>query len=268
MYTAAIRSTEKFIKFTVLILIMGITACKKDKNNPAIEDPEPIARLREINNGDDFIRFTYYPDGRAKTVTTTLMADPGASVQYNITYKEDKKIEELQGSDGMRIVPVYDEELLVRAHFYAGAERVGYTNYSVLDNTTKDITYYSKSNDDFIPLVSIRYKCDAAGNPVENIMMGATEIPNHMERQGHITYQYDNKPNPLYPHRDLLALFFQPVSKNNTVRENHFDKNTIPENLYKYTYTYKLNNQPQKAIVKIGLDGMPVENKEVLYTYE
>lgn len=39
--------------------------------------------------------------------------------------------------------------------------------------------------------------------------MTANGEPGHMERAGHITYQYDQKSNPLYGQRDLLVLFWQ-----------------------------------------------------------
>lgn len=251
----------------VAIVSGTVTACKKDHDKPATEQPGPIKRLAEINNGEDFIRFAYNPDSTVKKVTTTLLADSGASVAYNVSYANGK-IQELNGDDGMKIVPVYDEGLLIRAHFYMGEERVAYANYTVMNDSERDIAYYVKDGDDYLPMLSIRVTYDAKDNPVESVLMVATDEPNLLRRDSHIEYSYDEKPNPLYAQKDLLALFFQSISKNNTLEEDHFDKDLVPENRYRYTYTYEANGQPRQAAVKIGLDGQPVTNKQVHYTYD
>lgn len=251
----------------VALFATVFSACKKDNDKPAPEQPAPIARLKEINNGDDFIRFTYNPDSTVKKITTTLLSDSGSWVEYNVSYSIDNKVQDLTGDNGMTIVPVYDNGELIRAHFFMGEENVAYSAFHTFADSLQEITYYVRTENDYIPMLSTRFSFDANHNPIQTVLMVAGEEPNLLRRDSHINYKYDDKPNPLYPHKDLLRLFFQAVCKYNTVQEDHFDKYLALENRYRYTYTYALNGQPQHATVKIGLDGEPGENKQVNYTY-
>lgn len=263
---------EKFTKgfrliWTIALLATLFSACKKDNDKPAPPQPGPIEQLVEVNNGEDFIRFTYNADSTVKKIATTLLADSGSSVEYSVSYNEDNMVEELMGDNGMTIVPVYDEGELIRAHFFMGEENIAYSAYHKFEDSVQEIIYYVRTDDDYIPMLSTRFSFDANNNPVQTVLMLAAEEPNLLRRDSHINYKYDDKPNPLYPHKDLLKLFFQSVCKYNTVQEDHFDKNLVLENRYKYTYTYALNGQPQHAAVKIGLDGQAGDNKQVNYVY-
>ena len=96
----------------------------------------------------------------------------------------------------------------------------------------------------------------------------ATSEPGQMERTGHVSYQYDQKSNPLYAQRELMTLFWQVVSKNNTTVENHFDADLQPEDKFTYDYLYNSNGLPKSAVVKQGLPGQPIVTTNLDYIYQ
>ena len=207
------------------------------------------------------IAFTYNPDGTVKKVTVKSEAITGDDlVDYSVTYNASKKIESLVSTTGDKIVPVYENEILKRADLFTGPERTGYTNYSYENGLLKRATIYFGSGTNYEPFLEYNFSYNAAGNLSENVVMMTDGVPGHMVRAGHVTFQYDQKTNPLHTHRDLLNLFWLSSSKNNITREDHFDSNLQLEDQYVYTYTYKANGLPEKAQVKVGLPGQPPDH--------
>ena len=102
---------------------------------------------------------------------------------------------------------------------------------------------------DFLDFIFIY---NAIGNitKLETFIKG--EQPNQMVRAGHVNFQHDEKTNPLYAQRDLLALFWQGVSKNNIKVEDHFDANLQPEDKFVYAYQYNDNGLAGSAVVTQG----------------
>ncbi len=92
--------------------------------------------------------------------------------------------------------------------------------------------------------------------------------PGYMERAGHITYQYDQKNNPLYANKNLLTLFWQAVSKNNIKVEDHFDAQLQPEDKFVYEYQYNNNGLPASASVKQGLPGQSGSDSQLHFSYQ
>ncbi len=258
--------------FTSVILFTAMLAslpsCKKDKDDSPHQDNPYGSRIQEYENGDDFIRFEYNAEGIVqKTTVKTDLNTGGDLVDFNITYNANKKIDALTAADGRKIEAVYENNVLKRADIFQGVQKIAYTNYVFENNFLKTATIYAVQGNTSDPFLEFRFTYNAAGNATETIVLMAGGTPGQLLRSGHVIGEYDNKTNPLFEHRDLLALLLQPVSKNNITLENHFDENQQLEDRYTYTYTYKANGLPERAVVKNGLPGAPVNTSNIIFTY-
>ena len=259
--------------WTNALLIMGslitfMASCKKDDNPKP--PPSPVTqKLAEFKKGDEFIRLDYNADGTVrKAIVKSDLNTGGAIVGYDITYNAEKKVSFMQSTDGEKIVPVYEDGKMTRADVFEGAQRTGYTNYYYKNGNIDFATIYFNNGDDYEPFLEFRFEYDIKGNLIETVAMMASGEPGRMDRAGHIEYSHDQKTNPLYTHRDLLALFWQAVSKNNITTENHFDEDLKPEDRFTYAYDYKSNGLPSHATVKQGLPGKPVTTSDVDFIYK
>lgn len=267
MYNAIAKQLFMFVCHIILVAALtGLTSCKKEKTTDPPVDSK--ATLTKIVNGEDFIQLGYNPGGTVSSITTTLLSDDEEAVTYSVQYSEDKKIKELNGEDGMRITPVYDEGVLIRTHFHKNGVHIAYAAYQVNGGIAKEVTLYGRDENDFSPALSYRLEYNAKGNVRESVLMIPGEIPGQLVREGHIAYEFDEKENPLYQHKELMLLFMQAVSRNNVLKEEYFDKNFTVEDRYRYAYTYKTNGLPEKAVIKVGLNDTNATEKEVLYSYQ
>ena len=260
---------SKFTRaFAFAALITGFVACKKDHNNPP--QPAPAAvKLKEFKNGDEFFQLTYNTDGSVQKVKIKSELNTGNEViDYLVSYGVDKKISSLESTTGQKIVPVYTNNVLSRADLLIDGERAGYTNYHYENGILKKATIYVGQDPDYEPLLEFDYTIEANGNPSQLLVMMANGIPGQMRRAGHVDFTYDQKSNPLYIHKDLLALFWQGASKNNIVKEEHFDDKMVIEDKFEYTYTYNSNGLPEKAVVKSGIPGQTQTTTNVFYSYQ
>lgn len=257
--------------FLVALSLSAFVACKKDKKDGPDTPPPPPAstKLKEFKNGDEFIRLTYNGDGSIQKVDlNSELTTDNVPITYTVVYNAAKKIESLETTIGHRVVAVYANGVMTRADMFNDGEKVGYTAYAYENGRIKSATIYVGETPDFLPMLSFHFEYDANGNPSENVAMMNQCIPNRLDRAGHVTYQYDQKTNPLYQHNDLLALFWQIAGKNNPVLENHFDAQLQPEDRFEYTYKYKSNGLPESAVVKEGLVGQPQTTSNIFYSYQ
>jgi len=262
------QSVSVFLLFTALLT--GAVSCKKDKdeNTTPPPPPPPTERLKEFKTGDEFIRFDYNVAGNVNKVTLKTDATTGgATLTYTVTYAAGNKIASLE-TPGEKIVPVYENNLMTRADIFQDNERIGYTTYLYDNGAIKRATIYFGEGNDFNPFLDFIFTYNAAGNVTETVVLGANGEPGHMERSGHITYQYDQKINPLYAQRELLSLFWLAPSKNNITVENEFDADLQPEDKSVYNYTYNTNGLPKSAIVTQGLPGQPPTTSNLDFTYQ
>jgi hypothetical protein len=267
MRMTTIRKTlSGFFVFTALLT--GAVSCKKDKDNsPAPPPPAGTERIKEYKTGDEFVRFDYNAAGDVTKVTINdETSTDGNTVVYNVTYNAAKKISALEAA-GERIVPVYENNVITRADIFENNVRIGYTAYSFENNQLKRATIYFGEDDDFTPILEFIFTRNAAGNVTEMVTMMASGEPNHMVRTGHVTYQYDEKSNPLYSQRDLLILFWQNASKNNIKLEEHFDADMQLEDKYVYDYQYNDKGLPKSAVIKQGLPGDQQTTTNVTFSY-
>lgn len=252
----------------VALLTSFLVSCDKEDSEQPAPPPPVNVKLKEFRNDEDFVRFSYAADGKINkaTVKSALNTSNGV-VEYAITY-QGQQLASLQGDNGETIVTVYENNKLKRADIFVGQDRVGYSNYFFENDLLKSVTIYTATDSDFEPILEFSFAYNAAGNVSETVVMSASGIPNLLTRAGHTTYEYDQKTNPLLAYNDILLLFWQVASKNNITLENHFDSNLQPEDRYAYTYTYKANGLPEKAVVKIGLPGQPGTTANIEYIYQ
>lgn len=266
MFNSFLKELFTWICYVLMtIAFTSLTSCQKENAGKLVQDRETI--LTKIIHEDDFLELEHDQEGRVNSVTTTLLSEDELAVKYIIVYGPGNRIKELTGNDGMIITPVYDAGLLIRTHFNRNGDHLAYANYHMENGAPQEVTLYSRAGDTFDPVLSYRLKYNAAGNVSESVLMSAGDIPGRLVREGHIAYTYDEKENPLYTSRELLLLLMQTVSKNNVIKEEYYNQDLVMEDRYRYTYTYKENGLPLKAVIRTGTDDSDTGQKEVRYFY-
>ncbi|MGN6292559.1 MAG: hypothetical protein ACTHMV_07415 [Chitinophagaceae bacterium] len=262
---------QSFFRFFLFVgLAASMVACKKDKD-PNGPGPDPVpngAKLQQYTNGEDFARFTYNADGTVQKIV--LKDDNNSSTDgttYTVAYNAQKKISSLTGA-GQKIEVEYQNNVMSRAKMFENGEQVGYTDYTFENGNLKKAVLYFGEPGAFAPVFQYEMTYNAQGNLGKTVIKMATDEPDQMVQTGHSTYEYDQKTNPLYQHRELMTLFWQAVSKNNITVENEFDEDQQPSDKFVYTYTYKSNGLPEKATVKQGLPGQEPITSQLTFTYQ
>lgn len=249
-------------------LLAGFSSCKKDKDDVPGPNPPAEQRIKQFTDGDEFVRFDYNAAGAVSTVTINSDVNTGGvPTAYAVSYAGNQ-ISSLQNAAGEKIIPIYEDGKLKRADMLIADERIGFTNYYYENNKLKGATIYFGSDDDFNPFLGFEFVYDAAANLTQTATFIANGTPGLLVRSGHVNYQYDQKSNPLYAHRDLLLLFWQSVSSHNVTVEDHFDADQQPEDKYTYNYTYNAKGLPTAAVVTQGLPGNPAVTSEVQFSYQ
>lgn len=255
----------KLLLAIAVSFISSLTGCKKD----TAEDPFPAPHstlLKELTTNDQYIRFSYNADSTIQSVITNTL-DSGMVITYKVEYTDDKKIALLQANNGKKIVPVYEDGIIKRTDYYEGDIRVGYGYYLFENQQLKNASYYKRiAEAEYVPVFSFAYEYTQAGLIKEAVLMGEAEVPNLLRRKGHSSYEYDDKNNPLYRSKDLLLLFFQAVSKQNVVKEDHYNALLQVDGRTQYSYQYNNQSFPVSAELTIGL-GAPYSNERINYAY-
>lgn len=250
-------------------LVSTIIACKKDKDNIPDPNPDPgnsVQRLKEFKHGDDLVRFEYNNEGKVNKLTLNdEVFTGGTPTAYTVSYQGDKISAVTVGQEKIELV--YENNTLKRADIINEGVRIGYTAYEFQNGQLKRATAYFGEAPNFVPLFEYIFDYNAAGN-IEEVLAMVASGENMLKRAGHVKYEYDDKTNPLYAHRDLLAIFWQPISKNNIRVENHFDSDLEPEDKYVYNYQYNAKGLPKKAMVTRGLPGQAQTAYEVNFVYQ
>jgi len=263
------QTLSAFLLFTGLLT--STASCKKDKNDfPEPTPPPPAAqKIKEFKDGEEFIRFDYNAAGDVTKVTINSDLNTGGTeMVYTVQYNAAKKIAALESPDGIKIVPVYENNIMTRADMLENGERIGYTNYLYENGQVSRSTIYFGEDTDFMAFLDFIFTYNTAGNISKAEMFIKGQQPNQMVRAGHVNFQHDDKNNPLHAQRDLLALFWQGASKNNIKVEDHFDAALQPEDKFVYYYQYNNNGLPKSAMVKQGLPGQPDTTSSLQFTYQ
>jgi hypothetical protein len=271
LFMQATTLKQSFFRFFLFVgLAAAMVACKKDKdsNGPG---PDPVpnsAKLQAYTNGEDYIRFTYNADGTVKKVTVkTDDSNYGDEMDYTVTYNAQKKIASL-ATDWYKIEVEYQNNVLSRANMYEYNNQIGYTDYVFENGNLKKATIHYGEGGLFVPLMEYVMTYNGQGNLTETLVKMAAGEPGQLLPAGLTTYEYDQKANPLYQYRELLALFWQSPSKNNITVESEFDGDHQLTDKFTYTYTYKSNGLPEKGTVKQGLPGQDPVTSQLTFTYQ
>lgn len=262
----------RFFKRSIsrILLIAGVAAsmvaCKKDKDNNPGGGNGSGSKIASFSDGETYAKFEYNADGTVKVLTSRTEADGGDENKFNVTYDAQKRISKLE-SDWQKMEVEYTNNVMSRANLFMSGTQIGYTDYQYTNGNLSKVTVHLGESGTFIPLIEYTYTYNAQGNLAETITKMAGE-DEQLEYSGSIKYEYDSKTNPLYEHRQLMALLMLNVTKNNVTVENHLDANQQPEDKFQYTYTYNAKGLPEKAVVKQGLPGGEQTQSEVTYTYK
>ena len=262
------QTLSALILFTSLLA--GVSSCKKDKGNDNNPAPQPAtAKLSEYKDGEDVLKFDYNTDGSVKKITLKSEGTTnGNLIDYNISYTNDKKISTVLSSAGEKLVPVYENGLMTSVGVFEGDEKTGFTNYQYHNGLLKKATIFWGADTDFQAFLEFQFTYNNAGNLIRTDVMMATDVLGNLEPAGHTLYQHDDKVNPLFPYKDILALIWVAPSMNNIKQEDHFDADQQLEDRFTYTYTYKANGLPDHGESKSGLPGGPVTTTQIDFIYK
>lgn len=260
---------QNLYSFSIICLVAAtlMIGCKKD-DRPAPSDASQPGLLREVKNNDEFIRFEYNSDGTVKTTITNALLDSGVTTSYQVFYHDNKTINRLETTNGKKLVAEYESGLLHRVHHYVNDERIGVASYHYENGLLKSIFYHQPiSSTEMHPVFNLVYTYDEKNRMKESILLGLSETPGLLRRKGHITYEYDEKQNPLYKNKDLFLFFIQPVSSNNVINEGHYDAQLVLEERVQYSYQYNQFERPVKADIQTGLNA-PYQTGSIRYQYQ
>jgi hypothetical protein len=236
----------------ILLGIFFINACKKDVSKV----PAKSSGLIEYTSGSKFIRLTYSPVGEINSIT--LSNDKylvGGEVTYKISYTEGKKLEELSGSNGIRIKPVYKSDRLVKADVYMNNELTYETVFQYAGNTLRNTIIKLVEKNVLTPVMKLESYYDAAGNPTTIDTYLANPVTEHMQLTGFVFREFDHHVNPFSGISDVMMVLLQPVSANNVIREKNFNTDKKVQEMTETDYTYDTRKLPVRATVKESLQG-------------
>lgn len=251
----------------VMLITAALAACQKEGS---VEKPPASSsmQLAELRSGSDFIRFDYGTDNKVSKITVSedpLSGEP--DVSFNVTYRSDGKPDQLTGSNNTVIRTTYNNGLLTRADMFISTQQITKTDYVYAGTALKTITGHLFDGTDPVPFFKADLTMSGSGNVSKTNVYLFDPFKLDVVPAGHVNQQYDDKPNPLAVLNDFMLIFWQQASKNNVIREDHFDENGQAQEVIEYTYTYNSKGYPAKAAVKETAPGQQPVNSEVVYTY-
>jgi len=265
------RAIKSILSRTILGLglVASIVSCKKDKNdNPGSPDNPNGTKIASFSQGDDYVKFDYNADGTVKKLyVKTDLNTGGVELDYTVKYDAQKRITALE-SQWQTIDVEYTNNVMSKSTIKQQGTAFAQTAYQYVDgNIQSSVLSFAGEGNDLTPILKYDLTYNAQGHLTKTNTSLALEN-GQFESAGYINYQYDGKTNPLYEHRQILAIFGYNISKQNTTVEDHFDSDQQPEDKFQYTYTYNGKGNPEKAIVKQGLPGGEQTEVLVKYTYK
>ena len=246
----------------VVSTTLVLSSCKKPTS-----EPQASTKLKTVMSPDNQVTFTYNANGTIKTATVKNdFLTSGDLVNYEVSYNAAGKISEITSDEDIRIVPIYQNGVLVEASFETldGLE-LFVTTYSYVNSFLRSVEINSSAGQAWLKFV---FTSNAAGNVEKTEFFSQNPLnQNEFISGGTVTYAYDNKTNPLYAAKDLLHLLWVPASPNNTITEIHKDSNNDLEETVNYTYQYHSNGVPKSAVMQSTVVGQQPVNSTISFTY-
>lgn len=247
------------------ITTLFLSSCKKENNQP-----QGSTTIKKVATEDESMTFEYNTDGTiSKATIKNNEATNGDVIHYTVGYNAAKQISEVTGDNNEKIIPVYENGVLVRSYLKTNqGEELGFTEYEDFNATNKAASFYTEIGGVLYPLSMLLFKYDAAGNIEKTSFYLQNPLaPNALVFTGSISYNYDTKTNPLTKAGDFLKLLWIAVPKNNVLSEIHKDKDGVTEETVEYAYQYSNNGNPVSGTVKRTPAGGAAETKNIQFTY-
>jgi hypothetical protein len=254
--------------FAVFISLVAFSSCKKEKSDEPATPSKPL-QLTEFSDGADVTRFAYNADGSLKTVV--LSNDPVTfdnNVTYTVKYLTNKKIDELNASNGAKIKMSYTNGFLSKAEVFAGTDKISQTDYAYTGTVLKSSTISLVDNNTPLPFFKGEFVFNNAGNITKTNAFIYNPLTNKLEASGYVNKQYDNKINPFIALGDVVLVFWQVAPKNNVTKMEYFDAKGKAEEVVETAYTYNAQGFPVKATMKETQPGQQPTTATVTYKYQ
>jgi hypothetical protein len=229
-----------FVFYLFIIPVVIFVFCKKEEVINHETDITPVKKITRCSNGDEFIQFEYNNNETIKKVTIkNNVSTAGEVTSFNVTYNSDKSIKELTAADSVKIVAQYKDDLLSSADIIEHGKKVAFTNYDYENGNLKYISIYYNEEEGNIPVLKLIFNYNNSGNVTETTTLFAGGKDGNLAYAGNTKLKYNTNTNPLYQYKDILALFWQPASKNNVIAEDRYNKDQSLSGKYNYAYTYQ-----------------------------
>lgn len=251
--------------FAAFISLLSFSACKKSDTTPP---PKPL-QLSEFNDGTDATRFDYNADGSLKTIL--FSKDPitmDNNVTYTVKYLANKKIDELNGSNGSKIKLGYLNGLLSKAEAFDGAVKVSQTDYMYTGTVLRSSIISIVDNNTAVPFFKGEFVFNNAGNITRTNSFVYNPFTNQLEAGGYVNNQYDTKVNPFASLGDVVLVFWQVAPKNNVTKSEHFNANNTAAEVVETTYTYNAQGYPTRATVRETQPGQQPTTAVMTFSYK
>ncbi len=262
-------ATLKKAKRTGIILMAAfvLISCKKNPE-PQPETGGPL-KLTEYVSGSDFVRITYNNSGEIRTISLSNDEySSGGAVTYDVSLLPGKKINELNGNNGIRIKPVYDGNNIVKSIAYMGNNKAYETTYEYADGHLRSTVISLVENNVATPIIKLLSYYDGAGNPTTIDTYLTNPFTGEMINAGFVINSYDNKINPFAEYKDLMLVLLLPVSQNNVTMESYFDTDITPQEVIETEYSYNSKGFPVTAVISQTSPGKEPAKRMAKYTYK
>ena len=263
--------TKNLIKQTfcgAMISLVIFSSCSKPVNDVPAPPAKPL-QLIEFSDGDDVTRFAYNADGSFKSIQ--LKNDPVSTdenVTYTAKYAANKKIEELNGSNGTKLKLTYTNNLLSKMEAFAGTQKFAETIYEYNGAVMKSSTISLVDNNQSIPFFKGDFTFNTLGNITRSNAFMYNPLTDKLESTGYVVNQFDNKVNPFSSLSDVITIFWQVTTKNNITKQEYFDKDGKAEEVVETTYTYNAQGYPTRATMKETEPGQQPTTAIITYKYQ
>ena len=278
-----LHSFRRLVVTLLSLVLLSITACKKDKDPHSPIPPSKKQKLVKIQESpDDYTSFDYNTDGTLQKMTVSNRFDNGLIV-YSLTlkYGADKKIDQAVYNNGNTIKFFYENGLLTKT---ALADEKG-----VLINIQTYIYDYKKRLTTFTVFGPFPLDDGAPGTSYKPVLKTEYTYFNVNDSLVHeaVVYKrnpatkqmdkwtivrsdsYDDKKNPLAELGDFSLALFQEVSKRNVTSGGIYDADYILEEYTENDYTYREDGYPSANVQKSwDSRGTIPTILNIIYTYQ